>query len=128
VKAMPIAYRPIDENSQTWLSEEQLCSTTMECWVFEKQHQIAGFEFDEREDISPVFAWFLYSLPTYRPTVSSVWEKEDMFCLEGEDVYACYLDEDSTIVGAKYDDRSGDILYVSVFDVRNLLHLKAGIQ
>ena len=52
-------------------------------------------------------------------------EKESEFCLHTEfDAYECYFDKESKIVGARYDEDREEVVYVSVFDLRNMLHLK----
>ena len=124
-----LTFRWVDreiKQKQEWFIEEQLCfEDSLECWSFEKSHQIIGFTFDEKDGISPEFAWFLTSTPSHKSETTSEWEKENEFCLHTEfDTYECYFDKESKIVGARYDEDREEVVYVSIFDLRNMLHLK----
>ena len=77
---MVLVYRWVEGHSRQWEFEDHFCfEESLECW-WERIHGIVGFEFDEAEDVCPVFAWNLIHTLSYKWGVYSIEEKDDMYC------------------------------------------------
>ena len=124
---MVLVYRWVDKEGRNreWEFEDHFCfEEIFECW-WERIHGIVGFEFDEAEDICPVFAWNLIHTLSYKWGVYSEEEKDDMYCTAEEfDAYSCYHDNDMRIIGYKYDIRLDDAKPIFYFELKNGLHLQ----
>jgi len=111
----------VGEGSREWEFEEHFCfEESMECW-WEESHRIVGFEYDEKEDIAYVSAWFLEHTVAY-----GVREVEGLYCnWDGVYLYKHHHDRyrDFEIVGYKYSEILEEEKQVTYFDLKNGLHL-----